>query len=90
MPYRIRLITRYRHIVIHPQFKRVPPSASSSKSGSPSYYNSSRECTYGYNCSFTGDGKPTLMTVFDISDLSKPVKVREVLGLIPGTDDEEE
>ena len=47
------------------------------KSGS-SYSSSTNECTYGYGCTFTGDGKPTLLTVFDISDLTKPVKIREV------------
>lgn len=39
----------------------------------------SSECTYGYNCRFTGDGKPTKLTVFDISDRTKPTIIREVL-----------
>ena len=42
------------------------------ETGSSSY----RECTYGYSCSFTGDGNPTLITVFDISDRTAPKKVR--------------
>jgi len=35
-------------------------------------------CTYGYDCEFTGDGGDTLITVFDLTDRSKPQKVREV------------
>jgi hypothetical protein len=38
----------------------------------------SQECTYGYHCEFTGDGKPTKVTVFDITDRSAPVVVREL------------
>ena len=40
-------------------------------------YNSGA-CTYGYNCRFTGDGKPTLITVLDISDRTAPTLVRKV------------
>jgi len=49
------------------------PLEGSSKS---SYYRS--ECTYGYSCSFTGDGKPTLITFLDISDRAAPKKVRMI------------
>jgi len=35
------------------------------------------ECTYGYDCDFTGDGHPLKMTLFDISDLTSPVLLRE-------------
>ena len=58
----------------------IVASGSSSKKASPSssYSSSSNECSYGYNCTFTGDGRPTLLTVFDISDLTRPVKIREV------------
>jgi uncharacterized secreted protein with C-terminal beta-propeller domain len=35
------------------------------------------ECTYGYDCDFTGDGQPLKITVLDISDLTRPVVVRE-------------
>jgi uncharacterized secreted protein with C-terminal beta-propeller domain len=45
-----------------------------SKSGG--YYKG--ECTYGYSCRFTGDGKPTLITVWDISDRKTPTLVRKV------------
>jgi hypothetical protein len=37
-----------------------------------------RECTYGYSCSFTGDGNATKITVLDISDRKAPKLVREV------------
>jgi len=42
------------------------------------YYGSASECTYGYNCSFTGDGFPTKVTIFDISDKTAPVLKREL------------
>jgi hypothetical protein len=35
------------------------------------------ECTYGYDCDFTGDGHPLKMTLFDISDPTSPVLLRE-------------
>ncbi|WP_437896935.1 beta-propeller domain-containing protein [Sorangium sp. So ce124] len=50
-------------------------SASSSPDGEIAYY-SSGECTYGYDCEFTGDGTPLLVTEFDISDLTAPTVVR--------------
>jgi hypothetical protein len=36
------------------------------------------ECTYGYDCELVGDGRPTKITVFDISDLTEPTVVREI------------
>jgi hypothetical protein len=36
------------------------------------------ECTYGYDCDFSGDGSSTTILVYDIKDRAKPVKVREV------------
>lgn len=39
-------------------------------------YTGRKECTYGYDCQFTGDGKPTQMTVFDITDLEQPKTLR--------------
>ncbi|MEW6432382.1 MAG: beta-propeller domain-containing protein [Myxococcota bacterium] len=36
-----------------------------------------RECTYGYDCSFTGDGYPLLVSVFDLSDVANPKLLRE-------------
>ena len=37
-----------------------------------------RECTYGYQCSFGGDGRPTKISVFDISNLAAPRLQRTV------------
>jgi uncharacterized secreted protein with C-terminal beta-propeller domain len=36
------------------------------------------ECTYGYDCEFTGDGTQTKLMVFDIADRASPRLVREV------------
>lgn len=36
-----------------------------------------KECTYGYNCEFLGDGYPLEITIFDISDRSNPRLVRK-------------
>jgi hypothetical protein len=35
-------------------------------------------CSYGYDCDFTGDGTSTKLALFDISDRTKPEKVREI------------
>jgi hypothetical protein len=35
------------------------------------------ECTYGYDCDFRGDGRALLITIFDIEDRARPVKLRE-------------
>ena len=64
-------VTKDRALV----YSSLKKSSSSSKTGSPGYY-PKQECTYGYNCSFTGDGNPTLITIFDISDRANPKKVR--------------
>ena len=37
----------------------------------------SGECTYGYFCDFTGDGRTVQLTVWDISDKTSPTKIRE-------------
>lgn len=36
-----------------------------------------RECTYGYDCDFTGDGYPLQVSVFELSDLASPKLLRE-------------
>ncbi len=36
------------------------------------------ECTYGYDCDFTGDGTTTKILVYDIADRTRPALVREV------------
>jgi len=43
------------------------------------YGDGGEECTYGYDCDFTGDGRPAKVTVFDLADLAHPVPVREIL-----------
>jgi hypothetical protein len=37
-----------------------------------------RECTYGYDCDFTGDGSTTKLLVFNIADRAAPVLEREI------------
>lgn len=46
----------------------------------PYHYDMGRdnECTYGYNCEFTGDGRELKITVLDISKLDDPALVREI------------
>lgn len=36
-----------------------------------------KECTYGYDCDFSGDGRALKITVLDLSDLSAPTVLRE-------------
>lgn len=43
--------------------------------GYNSYY---RECTYGYDCDFTGDGFPFKVFIYDISNKTEPQLVREL------------
>jgi hypothetical protein len=44
----------------------------------PSRGGQAKECTYGYDCELTGDGRPTQITVLDISDRAAPVVLREI------------
>jgi hypothetical protein len=46
----------------------------SSVGGSYSGY----ECTYGYDCDFTGDGSATTISIFDIADRTSPKLLRQV------------
>jgi uncharacterized secreted protein with C-terminal beta-propeller domain len=36
----------------------------------------SGECTYGYDCDFTGDGRKLLVSTFDVSDKARPKLLR--------------
>jgi uncharacterized secreted protein with C-terminal beta-propeller domain len=36
------------------------------------------ECTYGYDCDFTGDGNATRLSIFDISDRAAPKLLRTI------------
>ncbi len=38
----------------------------------------SGDCTYGYGCDFTGDGRKLKITVYDITDRANPVLEREL------------
>ncbi|HVJ91000.1 MAG TPA: beta-propeller domain-containing protein, partial [Labilithrix sp.] len=40
--------------------------------------NAPRRCTYGYDCTFGGDGSTTKIIVFDVTDRSAPKVVREI------------
>lgn len=53
----------------------VPKNADKTSGG---YYYGSGECTYGYDCDFTGDGQSTDLLVFDISDRKAPKQLRKV------------
>ncbi|MGA1824271.1 MAG: beta-propeller domain-containing protein [bacterium] len=47
----------------------------------PAYYDywySGDECTYGYDCDFTGDNRRLKITMYDISDRSNPSLLREI------------
>ena len=55
-------------------YASVKASGAAAKKSSSSYRRG--ECTYGYNCSFTGDGNPTQITVLDIKDRAAPKVVR--------------
>lgn len=50
------------------------------KSGSQpgSYGYGSGECTYGYDCDFTGDGQATRISVYDITDRTAPKLLRQL------------
>lgn len=37
-----------------------------------------KECTYGYDCEFTGDGRELKITVLDISNVEQPTLIREI------------
>ncbi len=41
-------------------------------------YDYDNDCTYGYNCDFTGDNRKLKVTMFDISDRDHPVLLREI------------
>lgn len=51
--------------------------AKTNQSGNGYYYGSG-ECTYGYDCDFSGDGQATRLVVFDVSDRAQPKVLRTV------------
>ncbi len=46
--------------------------------GATDSYYGSRECTYGYDCDFSGDGSSTKLLVFDITDRAAPHLQRQI------------
>lgn len=45
----------------------------------PSSVSNRDDCTYGYGCDFTGDGRAMKISEFDISDRTRPVLIRETM-----------
>jgi uncharacterized secreted protein with C-terminal beta-propeller domain len=42
------------------------------------HYREDSECTYGYDCEFTGDGHELKITVLDLTEITQPKLVREL------------
>ena len=59
--------------LIYSSLDRIGQNGSSS-----SYYYGDSECTYGYDCEFTGDGRELKITVLDISEVTQPKPLREL------------
>jgi len=47
--------------------------------GAPGGGSGARECTYGYDCDFTGDGTATTLSFFDITNRAAPRLVRTLV-----------
>jgi hypothetical protein len=60
-----------------PQFGMAPGMARVGLVISPSPTDYSNECTYGYSCEFSGDGRALKVTTLDISDRENPSLLRE-------------
>ena len=58
-------------------YSSMDPNGNDAKTGMPGAYYQPRECTYGYDCDFTGDGKYLKVTVLDLTDVNKPTLLRE-------------
>lgn len=61
-------------------YSSVPPAATSGapQAGKAGWGRGARECTYGYDCDFAGDGNPTVISVIDLRKRSAPRRVREL------------
>lgn len=61
-------------------YSAVTPASTGSgySDGYGPYYGSSSECTYGYDCTFQGDGTETVISIFDLTDRAAPVLVRTI------------
>lgn len=49
-----------------------------SQTSSLPYPGPAKECTYGYDCDFVGDGQQTEIAVYDLSDIRQPKKIRSL------------
>lgn len=60
-------------------YSSLQPLSAQPAYGYGDYYGgSNNECTYGYDCKFTGDGRSLKVTVLDITDPAEPKLEREV------------
>jgi uncharacterized secreted protein with C-terminal beta-propeller domain len=59
-------------------FSSVPKTAEQTADYQTWWYNNPGECTYGYDCDFTGDGNGTRLSIFDIADRAAPQLVRTI------------
>jgi hypothetical protein len=59
-------------------FSSVPKVSEETRDYQPWYYQNSSECTYGYDCDFTGDGQKTRLSLYDITDRAAPTLIRTI------------
>ncbi len=71
-----RLFVYNNRAVIYSSLETKSDETKKSSSSIDSTYS---ECTYGYDCDFTGDGKFLKMTILDINDKTNPTLLRETL-----------
>jgi uncharacterized secreted protein with C-terminal beta-propeller domain len=62
--------------IVYSSIPRGTGSSGSDRGGYPGY--GASECTYGYDCDFTGDGTRTQVAVYDISDRTAPRVTRTI------------
>jgi len=77
------LLAGDRVVVFSSMPKPVDPSGpqdpyAGSGAGAPAPYEPESDCTYGYDCDFTGDGHPVKLSVFDVTDRAEPRRIREL------------
>ena len=60
-------------------YSSVAPTSAETADYDPWYYSGgSGDCTYGYDCDFTGDGQKTRLSLYDIGDRTAPKLVRTI------------
>lgn len=74
---RVGLKGKAKKLFVHGDRAVVYSSDGQSSTSSGSRY-STGECTYGYDCENLGDGMPTTISVFDISNRAQPTLLREL------------